>query len=159
MSQFEIVAAQEVRRLPAKDGWPEKAVDHYTLKQNGSQILATAFRKLEEPIPKPGDVIEGELGENDRFDKDRRKFSTARKGGAGGFRKRDPAESRRIERQHSQHMALEYIRIKASIGALPQEPNGKQGFDLSDVFQIADKFDEDLNPAPPASELPLDENQ
>lgn len=157
MPAYEVIDAAKVRELPGKDDRPALDIVHLTIQSNGTKTLATMFQKKDTALPKPGDTLELELGEQDNFDKGRRKAKRA--GAGGGFRGRSPRESRRIERQHAQHMALEYIRIKASIGGLPQEPNGKQGFDLSDVFQIADKFDEDLNPAPPASELPLDESQ
>jgi hypothetical protein len=140
-------------------------VDHLTLEQNGQQILVTAFRKQENPIPKPGDTLEGELGDNDRFDKDRRKFKRARPQGGGTMRRRDPAETRAIQRQHSQEMALRYISIKAMLHANDPELADVEGnrlerwdFDISDVWKLTDAFDRDLDPTPRAtSDIPGDD--
>jgi hypothetical protein len=149
MSTFQVVAAQEVRRMPAKDQFPEKAVDHLTLSANGTQTLVTMFRKVGDPLPDIGSTLEGELGDPDRFDKDRRKFSRARQG--GGFRQRNPAESRRIERQHAQHMSLLYIKAKLDAGLI-------KSFTFDQVQQMADAFDRDLEPAPAKDEaMPFDD--
>lgn len=152
MPTYRVEKAQEAKRLPPKDDRPELAVHAYTLSENGDTYDVERVAKLTTPLPAVGSMIEGTI-EDGRFGK-RFKPTTA---GGNGFRKRDPSETRRIERQHAQHMALQYIAIKASIGALPSVGD-KQGFDLSDVFTLADQFDRDLDPAPAPSDTPNDPN-
>jgi hypothetical protein len=151
VTAFRVVQAEAVRQLPAKDNWPAKRVVHYTLEAGGNETLATDFIKVDDPIPEVGSTIEAELGEQDNFDKGRRKLRRPKQGGSGPMRKRDPSETRAIQRQHSQEMALRFIAIKAGIGKLPDGD-----FDFASVVKITDAFERDLAPPPAASDVPGD---
>jgi hypothetical protein len=149
MPSYRVEAAQEVRRLPEKENYPPRAVDHLTLSANGTQTLVTMFRKVGDPLPDVGSTIELELGEQDRFDKDRRKATKPRSGGGGGFRKRDPSETHRIEMQSARRDALHYIELKIRLGKVTD-------FDIGDVGKITDRLHRLLEPPPPPSDVPAD---
>jgi hypothetical protein len=154
---FRVTQAEESRRWKPDDG-PEKAIDHLTLEANGRENLVTRFRNVTDPMPKVGEMLEGELAGQDNFDKGRQKFKAARKGGGSAAKdaywerkeQRDIEAQPRIERQHSQEMALRYVAIKAQLGVLPD------GFDFADVVKMTDAFQRDLAPPSPPSDVPGD---
>jgi hypothetical protein len=148
MPSYEVVEATQAKTLPAKDDKPELAVDHYTLRSNGQQILVTCFRRATTPIPTAGQTLEGELGDQDNFEKGRRKFKRSRPGG-GTMRRRDPGESRRIEMQSARRDALHYIELKVKLGKV-------EDFDISDVGKVADGLQRLLEPPPAPSDVPGD---
>lgn len=78
--------------------------------QNGAEVLATEwFTKASTPLPAAGETLEGDVTEG-KYGKEFKK--------AQGFGGRSPRDSRRIERQHSQEMAL---RALALLGGELQE--------------------------------------
>jgi hypothetical protein len=160
MTAFRVTQAEEVRQLPAKGDFPPSAVDHLTLEANGTEVLATAFRKLDTPLPAVGSMLEGELGDQDNFDKGRRKFKKARMGGGSGNQsakdaywerkeQRDIEAQPRIEFQSARRDAIHILDIKMRHGRI-------EDFDASDVGRIADKLMRLVDPPAPASDVPAD---
>jgi hypothetical protein len=156
VTAFRIVQAEAVRQLPAKDNWPAKRVVHYTLEADGNETLATDFIKVDDPIPEVGSTIEAELGEQDNFDKGRRKLKRPQRGGGGGPRgeyrqKMHPEERRHVEFQSARRDALTYIGHKIALGKL-------EDFDLSDLAKITDALRRLDDPPAPVSDVPGDDS-
>lgn len=92
-------------------------------------------QKPDKPRPQPGEQINLNLEPHPRFDgklKGKREYQ-----GGGGFgggpRPEDPVRSKRITRQHSQHMALLYIAA-----------TGKELASWGEFQTIVDRFDRDV---------------
>jgi hypothetical protein len=145
---FRVVQAEQVRTLEPKGDSPALVIDHLTLEANGTETLATAFRRPTTPLPEVGSTVEGELGDPDSFDKGRRKFRKA-KAGPGGYRKRDPNESHRIEMQSARRDAVAILTAKMQAGKI-------ENFDLSDVAKATDALMRLLDPPAAPSDVPGD---
>jgi hypothetical protein len=76
------------------------------------------------------------------------KFKKAKQGGGGfgGPRPEDPERARRILRQHSQHMAIETLKLAQSLGVWP--PKDAAISSVAEMAQyverLADRFDKDV---------------
>jgi hypothetical protein len=167
--RFQVQQAAAARTLPASDRFPAKRVDHATIvAEDGGTYQVTMFVPPEWPPAMPGAFVEGELGDPDNIDSGRRKFrftsqappvafgapagvAGASSGPPAGAPAPapsmtlglDPGRSRRIERQHSQEMALRYLDMQYRSGRVDT-------FSLTDVFALASCFELDLNPPSPA---------
>jgi hypothetical protein len=168
--RFQVQQSAAARTLPASERFPAKRVDHATVvSEDGGTYQITMFVDPATPPAAPGSIIEGELGDPDNIDSGRRKFRSAAAPappavfgtptGAGSAPTvppagaptpapsmtlgLDPSRSRRIERQHSQDMALAYLRVLVVCGMIER-------FNLTDVFALASCFELDLNPPSPA---------
>ena len=163
--QFQIVTAQTVRNLPVREGFAPRRVDWLTLRAaDGGQYQVSAFVPATSPLPAPGSWIDGDLGDADPVDSDRRRFrvTTATApapvpptagppspvAGPPASYGTDPARSARIERQHSQEMALRYLTLLNT----PDQP--ADVINLRNVFALTSAFELDLSgPHPPAREV------
>jgi hypothetical protein len=181
--RFQVQTSAAARTLPANDRFPSKRVDHATVvSEDGGTYQITMFVDPATPPAPPGTIIEGELGDPDNVDAGRRKFrATPPAAAVAGFGPPagagsaptvppagaaptpapsmtlglDPSRSRRIERQHSQEMALRYLDMQYRAGRI-------DAFNLTDVFALASCFELDLNPPSPAPYdvvLPTQEGQ
>lgn len=97
-------------------------------------------RKSSSAAPQVGESVEGELetktvnAASGPFQVT--KFRKAQQAGSGGFRPRDPKETAAIQRQHSQSVAVEYLKYRATLGGIPDEWKTRDGLrDLIDWFQ------------------------
>jgi hypothetical protein len=145
---YRVVQAEQVRTLEPKGDSPALVIDHLTLEANGTETLATAFRRPTTPIPEVGSTVEGELGDPDSFDKGRRKFKKSRPP-QGGYRQRDPNESHRIEMQSARRDAVAILTAKMQAGKI-------KNFDLSDVAKATDALMRLLDPPAAPSDVPGD---
>lgn len=102
---------------------------------------AELFQRKDSVPPTVGQVIDGTL-EQSQFGWKVKK--TAKMGGGGGFRPRDPKETAAIQRQHSQEMAVRWTAIAQSRGLLPES------FTIQNLKQVIDWFERDISDhAPP----------
>lgn len=114
----------------------------YTIKVDGDESAYQLNKKANSAPPSIGQSITVESVTPDPQGKFPAKIKLAQQnGGKGGGR--SPEENARIMRQHSQEMALRYAAIKQAQGDLPE------GFKPSDLFKIADLFDNDAKAAKP----------
>ena len=130
----------------------QKNIDYYvTLKEDDRAGVFITKRPNSDP-PKPGEQIAGEFEQRDvggrtlwKLKPDKKPFGG---GGGGGFRPEDPERSRRILRQHSQHMAILWLQAAGMI------QSGQAT--LEALFSLADEFDRDVETAggqlPPAAQ-------
>lgn len=116
----------------------------YYVNFEGDERRVEIAQKPETPAPNVGDTLTGHIEEQNRNGSVYFKFRKAKAGNFGGGgqpRPEDPARAKRIVRQHSQGMALQYAALRHSQGKLPDD------FKLEDLFKIADRFDADANGA------------
>ena len=109
----------------------------YTVALKDVDGVVELSQKPETPAPKAGDELTGEITPSSgnfppKFKKDKPQGGGNWSGGG-----MSPEREKKIVRQHSQHMALQYAAIHATQGKLPDE------FSLGDLFKIADQFDKD----------------
>lgn len=129
-----------VRDWQSQAGGPMKAYRIKLRDPEGKEIpLVEWSRKTNSPAPTVGETVEGTL-ESTSFGT---KFKKAQTNGFGGGRPRDPKESARIIRQHSQQMALLYAGLRAEKELLPDP------FSLADLKKVIDWFDADAKAALP----------
>jgi hypothetical protein len=99
MPTYAVTAAEEKKRVDGKYG--PMVVFNLRLKgPDGIEHTAEWFTKATTPLPAPGTSLEGDL-EDGQYGKSFKKAKPA-----NGFGGREPRDSGRIERQHSQEMAL-----------------------------------------------------
>jgi hypothetical protein len=102
MPTYAVTAAEEKKRVDGKYG--PMVVFNLRLKgPDGIEHTAEWFTKATTPLPAPGTSLEGDL-EDGQYGKSFKKAKPA-----NGFGGREPRDSGRIERQHSQEMALRAI--------------------------------------------------
>lgn len=109
----------------------------YTVTLDPGGVQAGLLQKPETPAPTEGDRLYGHLEERNGFKNFKKAARPGAPGGGGGWRPRDPDESRMIVRQHSQEMALRYCDVRARQGKLPAE------FTLTDLAKVVDWFQKD----------------
>jgi hypothetical protein len=113
MPTYAVTAAEEKKRVDGKYG--PMVVFNLRLKgPDGIEHTAEWFTKATTPLPAPGTSLEGDL-EDGQYGKSFKKAKPA-----NGFGGREPRDSGRIERQHSQEMA---IRLVGLSHAYPVEAN------------------------------------
>ncbi len=148
MASYVVESAGRVKTLPATDQRGELAVHEYVLSAGGRgpKIRVERLAKPQTPLPAVGSAIEGEI-EDTKWGK---RFKPERAGNSGP-RRRDPAETRAIQRQHSQEMALRYIAAKVATGKLAN-------FTFDDVVKLTGAFERDVQPPViPPSDVPLED--
>lgn len=130
MPEYTVIDAKKKKDVPdAKFG--AAVVYELTLDAgNGSgNIEAEWFTKAATPLPQAGERLEGELSEG-KYGKDFKRSQN----GSGGFG-RSPRDSRRIERQHSQEMAVRAISVGTG-GKVPENIDLRSTIrDWTDWFQ------------------------
>jgi len=137
-TEFTIRKVELKRELPAKDGRPPKAIVKLGLEApDGSKGWAESFENATpDSWPKEGSkqTFTLEAPENPNW---LPKVKRSR----GGGRRRDPAETKAIQRQHSQEMALRWL-----VWAFPHGVNsdGLAPNSLDDIVEIIDWFDADI---------------
>ena len=147
MSTFKVTEVGEnIRDWDSKHG-PMKS---YYVKFEGDERTIEIAQKPSTPAPTVGQTFEGTIEERQWQDKTFYKLKKAQGGfgGGGGFRPEDPERSRRILRQHSQHMALLWMQ-----NTMPH-PNSEAGVSFRRGLQspdwlkpIIDWFDADVETA------------
>lgn len=132
---LEVVGAE---RGPVKDGQygPMAAIKLVLKLPDGEMKSAEWFTKATTPVPQAGEKVTGTL-EDSQYGL---KFRKAKVNGAFGPRPEDPKRSASIRRQHSQHMALLYAQVKATLGQLPDDFKPE-----THLRAIIDWFDEDVD--------------
>lgn len=136
MATFTVKEILRTRPWPSAD---EPQTIYYDFLTEEDQRQINIGRKPNNPLT-VGTKLEGTLEKDQRGNG--MKFVRAQMGGGGG-RPRDPRESARIMRQHSQEMALRYAAIRATQGLLPNE------FAFDDLRKIINWFDTDAKAATP----------
>jgi hypothetical protein len=136
MPEFTIVAAAHKRDLPPKEGMrPSQVIaltlDDGTTRHDAEWITATTT----DDAALVGTRISGTLEPSQyglRFKKERPAFG-------GGARGRSPEDTASIVRQHSEHMAILLLQVKATAGVLAED-------DLTPakIRSLTDWFDDDV---------------
>lgn len=132
MPTYTVVKAEQKKTINGQHG--ELVVWGLTLR-NGDGKEAQV-----ETVSKPtttyseGQSVEGEVSNSDYGLKFKRAMS-----GGGGFRGggRSPADTKAIQRQHSQEMALRLLSLEAQLGA-------RTTVSFDEVSKLADQFDRDI---------------
>lgn len=135
MPEYLVVTAVKKKDVDGRNG-PMQVIN-LVLDIDGKHQAAEWFTKASTALPAPGEKVDGTL-EASQYGL---RFKKAFKEGGGGFRPRDPKESAKITRQHSQEMALRYATLRHAQERLPED------FQLADLFKIADHFDADVERA------------
>lgn len=129
------------REWQSQQGGPMKS---YTIKVEGDDGAYELSKKATSDAPATGQSIDVAQiippKEGTTFPP-KIKLQFGANGGRGGGM--TPEREAHIVRQHSQEMALRYAAIKATLGELPTD------FKPSDLFKIADLFDNDAKAAKP----------
>lgn len=135
MTAFIVKQAAQKKTVEGQHG-PMQVIDLVLQEYGVAETTAAEwFTKAVTPLPTPGSQLEGEITPSQyglRFKKAPAGGFTAGRGG------RSPEESRRIVRQHSQHMAIRWVEFKQLRGELPGELTTPDGF-----RQLIDWFHKD----------------
>lgn len=135
--------AENTREWSSQQGGPMVAYKMTVKDPTGAEVTNVEWsRKKDSPAPKVGETVDGEIATQTVDTRNGpmqvRKFKKAQQGGfgGGGYRPRDPAETAAIQRQHSQSVAVEYLRYRAMLGDVPGEWKTRDGLrELIDWFQ------------------------
>lgn len=123
---------EEIKARESKTTKAGKPFTKYLLSLVGEGDVPFAdFQNLN---PQPGQTLEGFEIKDEGFGKELRKVG-------GNGRKpmgRSPADTKAIQRQHSQEMALRYLTLKAQIGVV------KEDFTMEQLGKIIDWFEKDI---------------
>lgn len=126
-----------VQGIESKREWSGKygPMVTYLVKLAGEDEFVEVNRKPTTDAPKDGEVLTGELipNANPQFPAKLKVDKPAFTPGQGGGFKRSPADTKAIQRQHSQEMALRYLTLV-----------GKTNATLEDVSSVAAYFDQDI---------------
>lgn len=125
-----MLTVQEVLDAKDKDLPGKGMFTSYKLKLQTGET-AELFQRKDSVPPKAGDSIDGTL-EQGQYGL---KVKKNAKLGGGGFRPRDPKETAAIQRQHSQSVAVEFLKAKVAAGALEEFPGMDKFRVLVDWFQ------------------------
>jgi hypothetical protein len=162
--RFKIAAVETAKIIPADARFPAKRVDHLTVIAESDRKGYAAIQYVDPalPVPPVGAIVEGELGDPDRGEPMRRRFKLRQdapaappmpappafaspspvppglNGGPFAPAARDPSIQRRIERQHSQNMALLYCQLRDD-----------RAITLQGLAELTSWFENDLNPPHP----------
>jgi hypothetical protein len=141
---FKVHRVELKKALPARDGKPAKVILKLGLEApDGSKGYAELFND-EDPatFPKQGGtetfILEAPKQEGWSANAKR-----PGRGGFGGPRKRDPAETKAIQRQHSQEMALRFAALVWDDAASQQYKMNPEAL-LGDIKSFTDWFQEDI---------------
>lgn len=130
------IESQREKNIPGKGdfiSWKLTVKD-----DTGEHSGVELFQRKDSVPPAVGQVIDGTI-EQGQFGP---KIRKAAKMGGGFGRQRDPKESARIVRQHSQEMAIRWTVVAHSRGLLPET------FKLNDLEQVIDWFQRDVEKEP-----------
>lgn len=124
--------------------WPKgsgKVNVSYTVKVAEHDKPLEHSRQKGKPAPEVGETVFGyiEASKNDHYPDKLKKVSQG--GGGGGFKPRDPAEIKAIQRQHSQEMAIRTLSLAFYGGVFAPESATDL---LNKVQSTADWFDKDI---------------
>lgn len=99
-----------------------------------------------EDAPAEGETVEAEIvHKNGKVELKRPKKGGGWNGGGGAPRQRDPLETKRIVRQHSQKIALMYIQAKVAAGEkLVSKSDPSKPFTFEEVRALTDRFQADI---------------
>jgi hypothetical protein len=125
-----MLTVQEVLSATDKDLPGKGMFTSFKVKLESGE-LAELFQRKDSVPPKPGDQIDGTL-EQSQYGLKIRKVA---KIGGSGPRQRDPKETAAIQRQHSQSVAVEFLKAKIQAGAMEGFPSTDQLRQLIDWFQ------------------------
>jgi hypothetical protein len=132
------IESQRDKELPGKGTF----VSYKLTVDDGTTTTANVelFQKKDSIPPEVGKSYENWSLEQSQYGM---KIKKAGGFGGAGPRQRDPKESARIVRQHSQEMAIHWTALAHSRGMLPE------AFKLPDLEQIVDWFQRDVEREPP----------
>lgn len=137
MPTFTVTDIQKVEDKPAEGNFGPQKVIWFTLEGNGQEPRQARWWATPNDVtPKPGESIDGEMEQKPYG----WKFKRARSGGGRGFGGgggRSPEENRRIVRQHSQDMAIQWAQLAHARGTLPES------FDTNGLLKLVDVFHND----------------
>jgi hypothetical protein len=139
VAEFTVVAAQHKKDMPPKEGMRPSQVVALSLQDiSGAQSHSAEWITSKDADVEAlvGTRVSGTLEPSQyglRFKKDRPTFS------GGGFKPRDPKDTASIIRQHSEHMAVLLLQVKATAGVLTED-------DLTPakIRSLTDWFDDDV---------------
>lgn len=117
MPTYTVREAEKVADRPDKGYGPMQSI-RLVLQEYGQAETTGAewYTKAATALPTVGSMIEGDIKPG-QYGPQFKRAQQAGGGGRGGGR--SPEESRRIVRQHSQHMALKYAAMRLEDGDLP----------------------------------------
>lgn len=131
----EIVTTNEVENK--KGGEPHKRYK-VRFEQDKTKLVGLFVPAQAKWTPSVGAEVEGEVINGDYGWEFKRKSQ----GGGGGGRARSPEENARIQRQHSQDMAIQFLRLSRDLG---YEWGDEKWKELMEEFvSLADAFDRDI---------------
>jgi hypothetical protein len=133
-----VLTVQEVISATDKDLGTKGMFTSYKLSLQSGET-AELFQRKDSPAPVAGQSIDATL-EDGPYGKKIKKNSQI--GGFGGARARDPKETSRIQRQHSQEMAIRWAALAYTRGKLPEE------FTITNLTQLIDWFQLDIEREP-----------
>lgn len=137
MPEFTVLHASHKRDLPAKGDYKPSQVIALTLTDGTVQHEAEWITATTTDVPPVNTRLSGTIEPSQyglRFKKDRPAFA-----GGSGFKPRDPKDTASIIRQHSEHMAVLLLQVKATAGVLADD-------DLTPakIRSLTDWFDDDV---------------
>ena len=135
MPEVKVLTVSEPRRWE----WPKDSGqfnEDYEIALEGYDKPAILTQKPTTAPPKPGEALDLEITPHPRFD-GKLKAKRARAFTSGGGR--SPEQTSAIQRQHSEHMAVLLLQVKATAGQLA-------GDDLTPakIRSLTDWFDDDI---------------
>lgn len=138
MTSFTVKSAVKTGDKPDKGYGPMQSIQ-LVLQEYGTttDLGAEWYTKATTAVPTAGAVIEGTIEPSQYGPKFKKAQAGGTYQGGGGRGGRSPEETKSIVRQHSQHMALLYTKIKADLGQLPES------WGMAEVRTIIDWFDAD----------------
>lgn len=141
-TEFEVAQVEKKKVLPAEGTRPARVILKLGLKHGDAKGWAEMFAKADESDwPQVGSKVTLTLspGSKPEYPPTAKRPS---RGGFGGGRRRDPAETKAIQRQHSQEMALRALCLLAECGGLDSAAKDDLRAELVDW---ADWFDRDIS--------------
>ena len=131
MAEFELKDVEVKKEMPDYSGGPAKVLKLTLEDQGGNTHQAEMFTMASTASPTIGQKLEGEISESDYGPKFSR--GGAKKG--GGFKK-SPAETKAIQRQHSQEMMLREEQNRLAFG--------QPLFTNDERQQVIDYYEDDI---------------
>lgn len=131
MPSYTVLSVEKLREKDTQ--WGKKKVLKLRLRNaEGTEKDAEWFTSVKTPDPAEGSSIEGEVTQGDYG----LEFKKPKGNSGGGGFKRSPAETKAIQRQHSQHMMLLH---EANLVAA-----GRQPFSGEEMRKVTNFFERDI---------------